>query len=45
MTTVAGISFDVDHSKVFVLQVPASGRAPDVAPKARMFAGPGTGSA
>ncbi|MBK8445400.1 MAG: hypothetical protein IPL41_01370 [Micropruina sp.] len=39
---VAGISFDVNHSKVYVLQVPATGQSPQTAPKAVMFAGPGT---
>ena len=39
---VAGISFDVNHSKIYVLKVPAGGQAPDTAPKACMFAGPGT---
>lgn len=39
---VAGISFDVNHSKIFVLQVPATAQTPATAPKACMFAGPGT---
>ncbi len=39
---VAGISFDVNHSKVYVLQVPTTGQPPSTAPKAVMFAGPGT---
>lgn len=39
---VAGISFDVNHSKIFVLQVPSSGQSNETAPKACMFAGPGT---
>ena len=39
---VAGINFDVNHSKVFVVKVPATGQPPETAPRAVMFAGPGT---
>lgn len=39
---VAGISFDVNHSKIYVLQVPTSGQPVGTAPKATMLAGPGT---
>lgn len=40
---VAGISFDaVNHSKVYVVTVPTSGLPMEQAPKACMFAGPGT---
>lgn len=40
---VAGISFDVNHSKVYVLQVPTTGQPPSTAPKAVMFAVPAPG--
>lgn len=39
---VAGISFDANHSKIYVLKVPAAGQPNETAPKACMFAGPGT---
>lgn len=39
---VAGISFDVNHSKVYVVQVPPEGLSPETSPRAVMFAGPGT---
>jgi hypothetical protein len=39
---VAGISFDTNHSKIFVLKVPAEPMDLDKAPKAVLVSGPGT---